>query len=118
MRFNSLRQLGGPEAHELKNSIMGAFYARYPEVQKAVNYDSASFGELTEKTKAMVRKALDRDAAMHSALDNIACDPHKRCNPQVFHNEWEEFSHQLVGYAREALGMPPLVSSQESRSQS
>lgn len=38
-----------------------------------------------------------------SALDNIACDPHKRANPQVFHNEWEEFSMQLVGYARDAL---------------
>lgn len=37
------------------------------------------------------------------ALDNIACDPHRRGNPQVFHNEWEDFSMQLVGYAREAL---------------
>lgn len=67
-RFNSFRQLGGPEARELRDSILGAFYARYPEVQKAVNYDSASFGELTEKTRKMVRQALDRDAGMHGAL--------------------------------------------------
>jgi hypothetical protein len=62
MKFNSFRQLGAPEARELTNSIMGAFYARYPEVLQAVNYDAASFGELTEKTKTMVREALDRDS--------------------------------------------------------
>lgn len=36
-------------------------------------------------------------------LENIACDPHARANPHVYHNEWELFAMQLVGHAREAL---------------
>lgn len=75
MKFNSFKQLSSVEAVYLREQIMRAFYARHPKVLNAVNYDGMSFGSLTDQTERMVREALDRDAGMQSALDNIAHGP-------------------------------------------
>lgn len=94
MKFNSFQQLGGPEARELRDSILGAFYARYPDVQKAVSYDSASFGELTEKTRALVRQALDRDAAMRELARPLCTEDDGSLEPvfpeQIARARWPE----------------------------
>jgi hypothetical protein len=64
--YDKFHQLGERDARELREHILAAFYARYPEVLASVNRDSVSFGSLTEKTKSMVRFAFDRDAARAS----------------------------------------------------
>lgn len=75
MRFNSFKQLSTRDADDLRERVMGAFYARHPAVLNAVQYDSLGFGSLTEKTRKMVRTALDQDAGMRRDLESIAASP-------------------------------------------
>jgi hypothetical protein len=63
-RNQEMRQLNPIDAEELSSRIVGAFYARHPEVLKAINRDAGGLGVLTQKTKKMVRAALDHDAAL------------------------------------------------------